>query len=489
MKNLAALSLLVLLLAPDCLAAPVVKAVVNGASFSSGSMAPGTIISVFGTGLSQSTASASSLPLPITLGGTTVTIASQPIPLFFVSPTQINAQMPFLLPTGTAQLAVRDALGTVSTLTIGIAAGSPGIFTYTSDGKGAGAALHANYKPVRRAILEYALAGETIMLFCTGLGAVQGSASAGFAAPSSLPATTVVTPTVSMDGQAAKVAFAGLAPGFAGLYQINIVVPLNVGGDVLTTIKVGDAVSNEVTINVAGTYFLAPSYVGPLDVVNPPHGYRLEMTGIAFETATLFSGRYRILDQGAPVNAGGFAAERMGPSLFLLVLVDSLDLGIPVWGLMDTLDAGRSFLGCIVDDRDKPTKCLATFDLAMQAPSMPATPPVILPGISGSCALLEGATIYANDGRFLGRITANIFAADSIGNPFGMYGSQFSLWSIFNVYGTYGSQFSNLSAFNQFATQPPIVFINTTPVAFLTVNQFKLPRIDPYAIYPCIGKR
>lgn len=295
MKNLAALSLLAFVLAFDCSAAPDVKAVVNGASFRSGSVAPGTIISIFGTGLSQTTVAATSLPLPITLGGTTVTVASQAIPLLFVSPTQINAQVPFLLPTGTAQLAVRDSSGTVSTLAISIASASPGIFTYTSDGKGAGAALHADYKPVRRAILEYALAGETIMLFCTGLGAVQGSVSAGFAAPTSPPVTTTVAPTVLMDGQTAKVAFAGLAPGFAGLYQINVVVPTGVGGDVVTTVKVGDATSNEVTINVAGAYFVASAYAGPFDVVAPPHRYQLEMTGIAFETATLFSGNYRIL--------------------------------------------------------------------------------------------------------------------------------------------------------------------------------------------------
>jgi uncharacterized protein (TIGR03437 family) len=407
--------------------------------------------------------------------------------LFFVSPAQINAQLPLVLANGPAQLAVRDSSGAVSTLTISIASGSPGIFTYTSDGKGAGVALHANYKPVRRAIGEYALVGETIMLFCTGLGAVQGSTSAGFAAPSSPPATTTVMPTVLMDGQTAKVAFAGLAPGFAGLYQLNIVVPSGVGGDVVTTIKLGEAVSNEVTINVAGTYFLAPSYAGSLYVVvGAPHTYRLEMTGLTSVTATQFTGTYRILDQGVVFDAGTFAVQST-QTVFMLVGKDSL--GLLFYGLMDTLDAGRSFTGCIVDDPTKPTGCIETFDLAMQVPSAPATPPAVLPGISASCALLEGASIFANDGRFLGRITANTFAADSIGNPYGIYGSQYSAYSIFNAYGIYGSQFSSTSAFNQFATQPPVIFINTTAVAFLTVNQFKLPRIDPYAIYPCIGKR
>src|SRR5688572_17332326 len=91
-------------LAAPLLAAPAVNAVVNGASFSGGPIASGTIVSIFGTGLARTTVSAPGLPLPTTLDGTVVTINSQAIPLFFVSPTQINAQIPFRLQAGSAQL-------------------------------------------------------------------------------------------------------------------------------------------------------------------------------------------------------------------------------------------------------------------------------------------------------------------------------------------------------------------------------------------------
>src|SRR5687767_1218789 len=76
------------------LSAPVVSGVLNGASFTQ-TIAPGAIISIFGTALARGTASASSLPLPTSLEGTSVMVGGQPIPLFFVSTTQINAQLPF----------------------------------------------------------------------------------------------------------------------------------------------------------------------------------------------------------------------------------------------------------------------------------------------------------------------------------------------------------------------------------------------------------
>lgn len=73
-------------------------AVVNAASYDAG-VAPGSIISIFGTGLASQTAQAASVPLPATLGGTSVTISGLGnVPLYFVSPTQINAVVPFQIP-------------------------------------------------------------------------------------------------------------------------------------------------------------------------------------------------------------------------------------------------------------------------------------------------------------------------------------------------------------------------------------------------------
>ena len=257
------LLLLPVLLTPLA-AAPVVNGVVNGASFAAGGLAPGTIISIFGTGLARTTLEASTLPLPTSLDGTSVTVSGQPLPLFFVSPGQINAQLPFQLPNGPAQLTVRDSAGAIGSRSITVTSASPGVFSTTADGRGEAIAVHADFKPVRRAVLEYARTDETIILFCTGLGSVDTSVLSGTAAPSSPPARTTVTPTILMDGRPAQVTFSGLAPGFVGLYQINFVVPQGVGGDVVTAIRSGNATSNELTINVAGTYTLGENYSGLL---------------------------------------------------------------------------------------------------------------------------------------------------------------------------------------------------------------------------------
>jgi uncharacterized protein (TIGR03437 family) len=196
--------------------------VVNAASFAQGPVAPGSMISIFGTGLATKTVQASSLPLPTNLDGTTATVGGLAVPLFFVSPGQINAQLPFQVSAGSAQLIVRNSSGSTATRSITIAVASPGVFTITSDGKGNAIAVHADFRLVRKITGENAQADETIILFCTGLGAVDNFSSAGTVAPSSPLASTVQKPTVSMDGRPAQVTFSGLAPGFIGLYQINL---------------------------------------------------------------------------------------------------------------------------------------------------------------------------------------------------------------------------------------------------------------------------
>jgi len=157
---------------------------------------------------------------------------------------------------------------------------------------------------------------------------------------------------------------------------------------------------------------------------------------------------------------------------------------------VSTFSLALSGLGLRID----PTGAFAAIptlssDIDPDAPSLPSTPPSTLPGISAAtCSALEGALVFANDGQFLGKITSNSFAADSLGNTFGLYGNQFSSVSIFNTFGKYGSEYSPLSAFNPLASTPPIIYIGGKPVAYLTVNPSRTPRVDPRAIYPCIGR-
>ena len=115
---------------------------VNGASFANIAIAPGAIVSVFGTDFAARVLSAPSMPLTTVLGDTSVTFNGVAAPLFFVSNGQINAQAPFDLPTGTASIQVRRG-GTLSTTrTVSVATVSPGIFI-VDQASNAGAVFHA----------------------------------------------------------------------------------------------------------------------------------------------------------------------------------------------------------------------------------------------------------------------------------------------------------------------------------------------------------
>ena len=89
---------------------------------------------------------------------------------------------------------------------------------------------------------------------------------------------------------------------------------------------------------------------------------------------------------------------------------------------------------------------------------------------------LSGCHIVANDGQFLGMITPNEFAPDSILNEFGDYGSEFSSTSIFNEFGDYGGEFSKLSPFNEFTPTPPQVISEAGDKPKATPSAFPIPR-------------
>lgn len=118
------------------------------------------------------------------------------------------------------------------------------------------------------------------------------------------------------------------------------------------------------------------------------------------------------------------------------------------------------------------------------APTYPVLrPPAPSPAATDLLTLLEGCVIVANDGQFLGRITQNEVATDSILNQVGTYGSEVSSTSIFNQVGRYGSEVSSLSPFNEVTSTPPqIVNRSGRFVAFLTKNKIKTPAVDPHLL-------
>jgi uncharacterized protein (TIGR03437 family) len=225
---------------------------VNGASFLA-PLAPGGIAGVFGTNLSVGQASAlSDTPLPTTLAESSFTIGGFPAPLFFAMPGQVNLQIPWELAGQTQASIVATVNGVQSNPeTISLGTFGPGIFSINASGAGQGAVLiapgaqlAAPGTPVSR--------GAYVSIFCTGLGAVTNQPATGVAATANPLSQTITVPTVTIGGIGATVSFSGLAPGFAGLYQVNAVVPFGVtpGNAVPVVMGVGNASSNTVTIAV-----------------------------------------------------------------------------------------------------------------------------------------------------------------------------------------------------------------------------------------------
>lgn len=237
--------------------------VVSSAGFSPGT-AGGGLASIFGTGLSTADGivSAPGFPLPTTLAGTSVwfgggLFGGRPASILAAAKVngqeQVNVQVPVLdmniqadFSADFSKVIMRRgrALGFAFDVKV-FSAYWPSIFL-SADGQPV--VTHADYSLVTAS--NPAHAGETIVIFATGLGAVTPPIATGAAAPMSPLTATVIPFTVAIGGQGAPVAFEGLAPGFAGLYQVNAVVPAVPAGQVKLTLGANTGFPVTVTIAV-----------------------------------------------------------------------------------------------------------------------------------------------------------------------------------------------------------------------------------------------
>ncbi len=226
--------------------------VVNAASFNLGTssgetvLTPGGLYSIFGTSLSAGTDSASFLPLPRQLAGTTVSINGTLVPLLHVSPGQINFQAPFELNGSAAEVLVTSAAGSSETIAVSITQTQPGIFFNAETGSGA--ILNVDGTPVTQRTPG---PGDFLQIFVTGLGAVEPAGRTGLAASPSPLSVTLLSPQVFIGGREASVVFSGLAPFFAGLYQINVRIPVELPpGRYTLSVSAGGVRGNEVSLEV-----------------------------------------------------------------------------------------------------------------------------------------------------------------------------------------------------------------------------------------------
>lgn len=186
--------------------------VVNAASLATGPVAPGSIVSIFGTNLTTGVAHADSAATPpTTLNGVSVSINNAPVSLFYVSPTQINGVVSLTTPTGNDTVTVKSSTGTqTGPVTVSTSA-PPGLFSLYGSGARDGAILNA-------------------VTFLLGAFSTQTQNSQTYLALFATGLNPTVTPTVTVNGVPVTVTFAGAAPCCDGLQQINIMLPASLAG-------------------------------------------------------------------------------------------------------------------------------------------------------------------------------------------------------------------------------------------------------------------
>lgn len=192
--------------------------VVNAASFKA-PISSGSIATVFGANMAGGTAQASAVPLPTSLTGTQVLVNGATAPLIYVSPGQINFQVPVEAIGASATIQVVSTLGVSSVVTVPLST-TPGLFQ-GGDGNviaqdPQGNLLGTNSNPAK--------AGDVAVVYATGLGPTDCRVETGKASTAAL-CRTLAVPDVFVGGQKAQVLFSGLTPGFIGLYQINLTIP------------------------------------------------------------------------------------------------------------------------------------------------------------------------------------------------------------------------------------------------------------------------
>jgi uncharacterized protein (TIGR03437 family) len=205
--------------------------VLDAASFQIGNgFAPGSYVSIYGTALSDATQDLSTTFLPFSLSGVSASFTSPdgtqdwPGRLWYVSPTQINLQIPWevqaLIANGvtTARLTVNVGDWNVP-YTLPLSPYLPAMFEYN----GLAIAQDKNYQLVTAG--NPAQRGQYIIIYANGLGAVDNPPPSGEVTPAQPLASALVTPAVTVGGVTAQVLFSGLTPSSIGLYQIDIVVP------------------------------------------------------------------------------------------------------------------------------------------------------------------------------------------------------------------------------------------------------------------------
>jgi len=216
-----------------------IAALTNGASFRE-TFAPGMILTVFGTGLAPSVWSASTIPLPDELAGVSVTMNGVTAPLYYVSPSQLNIQVPYEISNGSSVSVVVNNNGQTASKSFTASSAAPAIFTDVT-----GALVPANA----------ATPGEIISLYMTGAGDVAPSIATGEAPATGTALSSLPVPVggaqVFIGSETAPIEFIGIPPGLVGVVQINFKVPsATASGSQPVVLSIGGIMSPPATLTI-----------------------------------------------------------------------------------------------------------------------------------------------------------------------------------------------------------------------------------------------
>jgi uncharacterized protein (TIGR03437 family) len=206
------------------MAVPLLDHIVNAADLTK-PVAPGGLISVFGSQLSPMSLVSTDTPLPTVLGDSCLTANGMAIPMNFASPTQINGQLPFQM-DGKVSLVLHTPGGASDSLNLTIYPSAPAIFRSGTAGpvtgiptvvRAANNGLVTNSNPIHP--------NDHVTIYLTGMGKTSPQVDTGAAAPTDTLSSVIIPPTVMLGSMPLAVEFAGLTPDMVGVYQINAAVP------------------------------------------------------------------------------------------------------------------------------------------------------------------------------------------------------------------------------------------------------------------------
>jgi uncharacterized protein (TIGR03437 family) len=209
-------------------APPNITSVVN-AGGSGSDIAPGGLISVYGTQLSPVNMATAELPLPTALANSCLSVNGLPVPMLYVSPNQVNAQMPYQA-IGDVTLILRTPGGQSDNYNLVIQPNAPSVFLASvgSETNIPTVVRNDDNELVTPSHPIHRKSNTDLVIYLTGLGPTSPAVGTGQAAPSNPLATSTLQPTVTLGGVELPVLFSGLAPGLVGVDQINVSVPFTV---------------------------------------------------------------------------------------------------------------------------------------------------------------------------------------------------------------------------------------------------------------------